>query len=334
MFSAKFGFFRKIISSSSSSSSEYSSSSSDYGSSSSSDYGISSSSDYGSSSSDYGSSSSESKLGVLDNHINSTILNLISNKDPSTDKVIYNTQNPYTNNFIRNTNCWLYGVGNISCASPAQMSGSLWYQRAGTLISPRHVVLAKHYTIGVGYDLKFVADDNTVITRQLESMILDPNNDIAMYLLDSDVPNSIKFAKVLPKDHPTYLSQSTTHRYSVYFDQEEKALLGINTYLPYHPNPPGYQNVVYVQNPQYINNATPEDLSLQPWYETPISGDSGNPIFLIIDNELVLISTWTTPVSGPAYCGLFDNVNNLMSQLGGGYQLTPIDLEAVYNKYK
>lgn len=278
--------------------------------------------------------SSTIDINVIDNHINSTILNKINGKDPSTSKQIFSSQNPYTPSFIRNPNCWLNGISNISCASPAQLSGSAWYQRAGTLISPRHVILAKHFTIGLGYDLHFVADDNTVVTRTLKNMVLDPNNDIAMYLLDKDVTSNIKFAKVLPRNHPTYLSQNSTIRYAIYFDQEEKALLGINTYLPYKENPPGYQNVVYVQGPQYIYFASAELLNpIKPWYETLIAGDSGDPMFLLIDNELVLISCWTTPVSGPSYSSLYDRLNGLMNQLGGGYNLTPIDLDSVYNKY-
>lgn len=276
---------------------------------------------------------------IIDNHINSSILNKINNKNPSLSKTLYSSQNPYNGPngygiFVRNPDCWLNGITNISCASPAQLSGSNWFQRAGTLISPRHVLLAKHYTIGLEYDLRFVADDNTVVSRTLHSMILDPNNDIAMYLLDRDVPEYIKFAKVLPRNHPTYLSQSTAIRYAIFFDQEEKALLGVNTYLPYIMNPPGSQNVVYVTNPNHISGYNSILDPIKLWYETPISGDSGNPMFLLIDNQLVLISCWTTPVSGPSYSSLYDLLNYFMNQLGGGYNLTPIDLDAVYNKYK
>lgn len=277
--------------------------------------------------------------GVLNNHINTTILNKIQGKNPATSKRLYTTQNPWTPQFVRNPDCWLNGVSNISCISPAQLSGANWFQRAGTLISPRHIILAKHYTIALlagGTDIRFVADDNTVVTRKLISLAVDPNSDIAVYLLDSDVPSNIKFAKALHPGHYMYLGSWSQIRYAVFLDQEEKASIGINTFLPYKQQPPGIQDVVYVTNPSQIYSEPGKTQAslIAPFYETPISGDSGNPMFLLIDNELVIISCWTTPLSGSSYPSRYRVINSLMTQLGGGYNLTPIDLHAVYNKYK
>ena len=61
-----------------------------------------------------------------------------------------------------------------------------------------------------------------------------------------------------------------------------------------------------------------------------ISGDSGNPGFIIIHGEPILIETHTfggmgqgSFISDPEnYAG----INDLMKQLGGGYQLTPIPI--------
>jgi hypothetical protein len=57
---------------------------------------------------------------------------------------------------------------------------------------------------------------------------------------------------------------------------------------------------------------------------------------MLIDNELVILTTWLTPSSGPFTSG--DNyglINNLINTLspGEGYSLTPIDLASIYNKY-
>lgn len=265
-------------------------------------------------------------------------------RNPSTDKSLYSYRNPWggidgQGIFTRNPNCWLNGVKNLSCISAAQMSGAAWNQRGGTLISPRHFILAKHFVFAIlegGTNIKFVADDSTVVTRKAISYALDPNSDIAIGLLDSDIPSSIKFAKVLPPNHNLYLSQKEIVRYAIFLDQEAKASIGVNTYLSYTPPPPGYQHVVYVQNPNYIYSQSLKaqiDPGIYSFYETPIAGDSGQPMFLLIDNELVIISTWTTPVSGPAICGRYNIINALMNDLGGGYQLTPVDLEYVKNKY-
>ena len=57
-----------------------------------------------------------------------------------------------------------------------------------------------------------------------------------------------------------------------------------------------------------------------------ISGDSGNPAFLLIDDEPVLMLTHFFAVYGPFYTSSFDEVNAAMTALGGGYQLTEINL--------
>jgi hypothetical protein len=63
--------------------------------------------------------------------------------------------------------------------------------------------------------------------------------------------------------------------------------------------------------------------------ENLIGGDSGNPAFLLVDGEAVLILTHHFSTGGPFYTAHFDAVNAAMAQLGGGYQLTEFDLCSV-----
>lgn len=270
---------------------------------------------------------------VIDNHINTTILTKIANKNPNTSKNLFSYQDPWGNNgvgiFTRDSNCWLSNVSNISCASPAQLSGFNWRSTTATLISPRHFITAKHWIFTIlegGTPLRFVDVNNNVITRKAVNYIVTPSADIAVGILDSDVPDNIKFAKVLPNNCNNYFDVNA--RYAVFFDQEEKALIGINGYVDTTPTN------MYIQNPLHIYPPLANASLLANFYETVIGGDSGNPVFLLIDNELVIITCWHGPISGPSYAGWFDTINNFMNQLGGGYNLTPIDLDYVYNKYK
>jgi hypothetical protein len=59
-----------------------------------------------------------------------------------------------------------------------------------------------------------------------------------------------------------------------------------------------------------------------------VNGDSGNPCFLIIDGVPVLVTTWTYggAGAGPRIHALHNEINAVMTTLGGGHQLTDVDL--------
>lgn len=287
---------------------------------------------------------------VIPNHINISTSNRLFSKNASTDRSVYSSQDPYFDGigkFIRNPNCWINGVTNISCFSPAQLSGADWKTRAGTLITTKHIIQAKHYLTSIlpgGTPLIFVDENNNVIRRNLMSYALDPDTDIAIGVLDSDVPSNIKIAKVLPTNFSTYIRVNNNnfvnfypYLYSVVLDQEEKAILklftgcygGISTILTTITSSPLSQN--------QPTTMVPDPAQFYAWSEDAISGDSGNPNFIIIDNELVILSTFYTSIGGPFISNstIYSTINSLIESLspGQGYSLTPVDLAAVYAKY-
>lgn len=280
---------------------------------------------------------------IIKNHINSSTQAKLVNKNANTDRLVYSTQDPYYNNvgqFVRNPTCWLNGVANISCFSPAQLSSAGWSQGGGTLITKKHLLFAKHYRPSIlsngGTPIIFVDENNNVIRRNLISYSNDTITDISIGLLDNEVPANIKIAKVLPIDYNIYISLNFSAEspiLCVCLDQQEKALVkefyGLQTYGYYEGETLiSYKNV-------YIANITNQSAFSQytSFSETIISGDSGNPIFFIIDNELVVLSTWHTPTTGPFITDKYGVVNNLINGLSPneGYSLTPINLSNIYN---
>jgi hypothetical protein len=274
---------------------------------------------------------------VIYNHINSSTANRLVGKNPATDRLVYSSQNPYggvgdAGTWVRNPNCWINGVSNISCFSPAQRSGANWWQRAGTLVTTRHFIQATHFTTAIlpngGTPIIFVDENNNAIRRNLIAYDFAPN-DIAIGLLDNDVPSNIKIAKVLPPNYKDYIQALNINGselfglLSVGLDQEEKALVKTITTIS------TFINFDNMSGPSGGVNPYPE------WSETIIVGDSGNPIFLIIDNELVLISTWLSPTAGPFMTTHYNAINEAINRLSSnqGYSLTPINLELVYHKY-
>lgn len=254
---------------------------------------------------------------------------------------IFSTQDHNNNIYIRNVNSWAYGL-DLSCFSPWNFDTG--YMTAGTLISPRHVLFCKHFnfypqvprTDGQPVTIRFINQNNQTITRTLTNIIRVndseyPNYDVdfAVGLLDSDVTTQngqstgISFAKILPSDWYKYLpnmgysggSDYTNTVPSFYTDQEEKNLIGYITQIATSSN--GNTDV---------NLGEPILSQHKEFFENLVRFDSGNPIFLTINNELVILSVATGSVGGSFITAHMSQVNEVMSALGGGYQLTPIDL--------
>lgn len=254
---------------------------------------------------------------------------------------IFSTQDHNNNIYIRNVNSWAYGL-DLSCFSPWNFDTG--YMTAGTLISPRHVLFCKHFnfypqvprTDGQPVTIRFINQNNQTITRTLTNIIRVndseyPNYDVdfAVGLLDSDVTTQngqstgISFAKILPSDWYKYLpnmgysggSDYTNTVPSFYTDQEEKNLIGYITRIATSSN--GNTDV---------NLGEPILSQHKEFFENLVRFDSGNPIFLTINNELVILSVATSSVGGSFITAHMSQVNEVMSALGGGYQLTPIDL--------
>ena len=95
-------------------------------------------------------------------------------------------------------------------------------------------------------------------------------------------------------------------------DYEEKALV---------------DDFAYMRNEMVALSRPMSPLRL-PYYETKITGDSGNPNFFVIDNQLVFLFVFTYGGAGSGSSVQFhhDNINTVMRQLGGSYQLSEIDL--------
>lgn len=230
-------------------------------------------------------------------------------------KAIFSTQNHSTATYIRNTGCWVTGV-DLTCVSPWNSYAS--HRMAGTLISPRHIIFAAHFQIGNGSTIRFVDQNNNVITRTMTNKLTHPlytpyYPDITIGVLDSDVPASISYAKILPQNWSNYLP-SLQLQYTVpclYIDQEEKALISEVYYLS-----------------DFAEFDSPDTSARLAFFENLISGDSGSPAFMIINNQLVILTVITFGGSGRGTSILAHKnaINSMMASLGGGYSLSEIDL--------
>ncbi len=234
------------------------------------------------------------------------------------EKAIFSTQDHSTPAYVRNTDCWAAGL-NLTGISPWNSNGGV--RRAGTLISPRHIILAAHYPLSIGDTVRFVDSGNTVIDRTIagvESLGWPAAPDFQVCVLNADA-TGCDYAKVLPSDWADYLPNEATLIPVFGLDQEEKALVrDINTI-----------------GATSVSCQVPTDETRLEFYETVISGDSGNPSFVVISDELVLLSVWTYGGAGSGHfiSAYKSEIEAAMVSLGGGYStLTEIDLSG-FNTY-
>jgi len=234
---------------------------------------------------------------------------------PATALPIYSTQDFVNQIFVRNTNCWAAGL-DLTGISPWNQAYAQF--RAGTLVSPRHVIFARHYPLSTtpgNNEIVFVTEQGVTVTRHVVAVAY-PAGDSGVGVLDADVPVGISFYKILPGNWRDYLTQ-TANLPMLHLDQQEKALVRDMRNVP-------------VGNLK-VSHKTPTDPVRLQYSEELIGGDSGNPAFVLVGAELVVVLTHYTAINGPFYTEIRAQVNQAMTQLGGGYQLTEIDLSECVN---
>ena len=213
--------------------------------------------------------------------------------------------------FPTNEKFWLKDV-DFSCASPwSDNAGTL---RAGTLISKRHIIFAKHFPLWKGCRVLFVDGAGDVCPCRVKATKALEKCDIMIGSLDYEVTPSIHPAKILPDDYAKYIGDGRGLPI-VTFTQHEKALLsecrGITTNT--------------VMNGQ-STNALWKILG-----GNIVVGDSGNPAFLLIGNQPILLYCLLSGGvgHGPAIHRYRREIQKAMDELCPGYQLEAFDFSKV-----
>jgi surface protein len=218
--------------------------------------------------------------------------------------------------YARNASFWASDI-DLTCCSAWNSTGL--NTMAGTLVSPRHIVFAAHYQINSGATVRFVSSGGGVVDRTMTAKVVHPSYspyspDLVVGLLDSDVPAGVGFARVLPANFASYFPTITSESKVplLVVDQEEKGLV-----------------FDWTSSGQSISGKRPSDSQRSSFSEQVIVGDSGNPAFLIVNNQPVLLTVLTFGgfgFSGTNIALQREALNSMMTSLGGGYQLTSVDL--------
>ena len=213
--------------------------------------------------------------------------------------------------FPANEKFWLKDV-DFSCASP--WSDECGAVRAGTLISKRHIIFAKHFPLWKGCRILFVDQQGEVCPCRVEATKALEKCDIMIGSLDCEVTPNIHPAKILPEDFAKYIGNGKGLPI-VTFNQREQALLsecrGITS--------------------NSVSNVASTNLSWKALGGKIVTGDSGNPAFLLIGNEPILLyCLFSGGVGhGPAIHARRREIQKAMDELCPGYKLEEFDFEKV-----
>ena len=222
--------------------------------------------------------------------------------------------------FVINTNFWLRGI-DFSCVSPWNSGGGVL--RAGTAISKRHIVFAKHFPLWKGVRIVFVGEDGGVCPCRIEATKWITGTDIMVGLLDAELTPNIRPAKILPDDFRMWIGQGGGLPV-ITFNRKEQAM--VNT-LSYLPDASASSHIVMC--------AKPSDERRSRFREDIAVGDSGNPVFLLIGDEPVLLfCLYGVGIGGGNGFALHcyrREIQTAMDELCPGYKLECFDFSKVGN---
>ena len=245
----------------------------------------------------------------------------LAGKTPSVALPLYNGYPMYGPSLVNhvNTNCWAYGL-DFSCASPWN---TVYTSRLypATAISRRHVILAAHLTPTDFQPLYgFRGTNNVFFTRSLVATNYI-GNDIVVGLLDSELPAAVNPAKILPADAPDYI-KSGRGVPVIALDQYERVYVTDMSALYEFRKDTGVGDV------DGVSFSRPNNVTRKAFNKFPLQGgDSGDPCFAVISNNLVLLSHLSlADWFGPSYATLKSQIQAAMDALCTGYSLEEYDL--------
>ena len=193
------------------------------------------------------------------------------------------------------------------------------------LIAPCYAVTCYHAPTGVGTWVAFVDDNGSMVIRQVIATTNFVGTDVQLLVLNADVPtNTVHPYKELPPGVTNYIVNPMTNLAVEAKHQDQgwgAAVLSgdiVNSEI----------STVDPVDSNYLGTA---------WLHPTTGGDSGCPITVLIDTNLVLLGHWFFPETGENYVYSQTAVNNMMHyfstnyNLSTDYQIQTVDLSQFQN---
>jgi len=222
--------------------------------------------------------------------------------------------------FVRNTDPEFIGNGiNLTCVSPGwKKAGESTIRRTqtATLISPRCFISCNHanYWPDEGGEVLFVDNTDTVHSATVVATT-HVGADMQVGLLDADIPGAISPLKFI---HQADLLAKTTR----WTTGNPESIWNRLSYIPV---------IQFTQHELLVPSRAMEQTSIMPmttahwelpgtgpygdWGVDIYAGDSGNPVSMVLNGDLIALSFFYYPQSGPHILIWSDSIQGGMDAL-------------------
>jgi hypothetical protein len=237
-----------------------------------------------------------------------TLNNLIG---VSKDRRLFSKFTQSNFSWVRNSDSWVKSYNWTGVSAGINGLGGVG---GGTLITNKHVLLSAHVPYLPNSEIFFVNGNNKTFKYIIVKIEKIADSDIAIGTLDRSADNSLKIYSVLPDNWQQYIKfeignamgiKFTTLKLPVLFlNQDRKVSTGEMTKIVV--NSIGSVADVYGPDPTFD--------AAQSYYETQRGGDSGNPIFVQVGSEVVLLGAWYRVASFAWLLGKKTEVESIIGQ--------------------
>ena len=213
-------------------------------------------------------------------------------------------------------------------------NGTKDFRRGATVISRRHVIMANHYRVPNNWTLRWIAADGAVVERNLLNSVRIDNpatdnthdTDIAVGVLDADLPETVAAYPVLPSDWLSYI-RTFSEIPNVTWNQDGEAHVSIT-----HQEEPFEAVQSFAAGIWYQRHLfAPLDPEDHPWIPASRSLrflDSGQPNFLLIGDQPILTGCHLSGNFHNQLSAWATEIQTAMDALAPGYTLQTADLSA------
>jgi len=180
-------------------------------------------------------------------------------------------------------------------------------KRGATAITKRHVIMAKHFKLQASDVLYFTDPDGNWVSRTISAIADHATADITVGVLDEALPDNITPVKIIPSNINDYFNVRTAPHLDIKegykplafrFSFEKEGLLIEISKINSSTKFVSYTATV----PSPFDNLS----------EALLAGTSGQPVFLLIDGEAVLVTSLYTTLTAPSYASYISNINDLI----------------------